>query len=53
MRKMQCNFCHANIGHAKVCPHCGTTRAKKTTVGHTKTHAPVRKKGISYEEKNR
>ena len=27
MSKMRCAFCNAAIGHAKVCPHCGTVRA--------------------------
>lgn len=44
MRKLKCSFCNKDIGQAKVCPHCGTIRAKKTTVGHDKTHAPTRRK---------
>jgi predicted RNA-binding Zn-ribbon protein involved in translation (DUF1610 family) len=43
--KMRCAFCNAAIGHAKVCPHCGTVRAVKKTKAFSSTKYTTPKVG--------
>ena len=42
--KMRCAFCNREIGHAKVCPHCGTVRAvKKTRIASSSKYVTPKK----------
>jgi len=44
MSKMRCAFCNCEIGHAKVCPCCGTVRkvVKTRTASSSKYTTPKR-----------